>query len=157
MIAAVANNRVIGCKNSMPWHVPADLKWFKKITMGKSIVMGRKTWDSIGRALPGRQNIVLSRNALPLGASCDVLTSIEQVLMLSTSENEIMIIGGGDIYSLFLPYASRLYLTQINVSPEGDTWFPLFEEKKWLTSFEEMHQADERNLADYTFKIFDLK
>ena len=111
MIAAMANNRVIGKDNQMPWHLPADFAWFKRSTMGKPVVMGRKTYDSIGRPLPGRLNIVISRDANLEIEGVTTVTSIEKALELVSDVEEVMIIGGGSIYESCLPKADKLYLT----------------------------------------------
>lgn len=156
MIAAMAKNRVIGAENSMPWHLPADLKHFKHITMGKPVVMGRKTYESIGRALPKRQNIVISRSA---HFQCDdaiVVNGVEQALQVaeqsSGEQNEIMIIGGGAIYELCLPLAECLYLTFIDLDVAGDTSFPDYEQAAtWKTITSEAHESDEKNPHRYEF------
>lgn len=162
MIAAMANGRIIGADNAMPWHLPADLKHFKKITMGKPVVMGRKTYQSIGRALPNRKNIVISRSQF----SCDdasVVPSIDEALQMaqqvleqaSTIENEqreIMIIGGGAIYEQCLPLAERLYLTFIDLDIKGDTEFPDYEQAaEWVTINKMHHTSDANNPFNYQF------
>ena len=123
LIAAMGNNRAIGLEGRMPWHLPAELQHFKKTTMGKSIVMGRKTWQAIGRPLPGRQNIVVSRNPDFHAEGVDLATSLEGAVDISES-NEVMVIGGGQLYALALPLARRMVLTLIDIEPEADTWFP---------------------------------
>ena len=124
MIAAMAANRVIGLNNQMPWHLPADLKHFKTITSGKPVLMGRKTFESIGRPLPGRRNIVISRQAAPDNCAVDWVNSVEQALALVADVPEVMIIGGADIYRQCLPLAQRLYLTEIALETAGDAFFP---------------------------------
>lgn len=125
MIVALSQNNQIGINNKMPWHIPEDLEYFKRITMGHTIIMGRKTYESIGRALPNRKNIILTHNHSLVFPGISTLHSVEDVLNLATQEqDEIFIIGGGEIYNLFLPYADRLYITQINAFIEGDTTFP---------------------------------
>lgn len=151
MIAAMAKGRVIGADNDMPWHLPADLKHFKAVTMGKPVVMGRKTYESIGRALPGRRNIVISRSGFS-ASDADVVDSIDAAKSLLAAEDEIMIIGGGNVYSQFLPDASRLYLTYIDTDVEGDTHFPDYEAvANWKMIEEEKHLPDERNSYSYCF------
>jgi dihydrofolate reductase len=154
MIAAMAHNRVIGKDNQMPWHLPADFIWFKKCTMGKPVVMGRKTYESIGRPLPGRQNIVISRDESLLINGVEVVTSIEAALELVKECDEVMIIGGGSIYEHCMPLAERLYLTHIDFKVEGDTQFP-----EWGTNWDIRHReaftADEKNAYDMTFMILD--
>lgn len=124
MIAAMAANRVIGRDNQMPWHLPADLKHFKAVTLGKPVVMGRKTYESIGRPLPGRRNIVISRQQAPANSPVEWVTSIEQALALVADVPEVMIIGGAEIYRQCLPLAKRLYLTEIELDTMGDACFP---------------------------------
>ncbi|MFA0350137.1 type 3 dihydrofolate reductase, partial [Vibrio sp. 10N.222.55.C6] len=124
MIAAMANNRIIGKDNQMPWHLPADFAWFKRSTMGKPVVMGRKTYDSIGRPLPGRLNVVISRDESLKIEGVTTVTSIEQALELLSDVEEVMIIGGGSIYESCLPKADKLYLTYIDFAVDGDTQFP---------------------------------
>ncbi len=163
MIAAMAHNRVIGAENDMPWHLPADLKHFKQITMGKPVIMGRKTYESIGKALPGRQNIIISAAGFD-AADADVVTSPEQALALvagssagadsstPAESNEVMIIGGGAIYNLFLPLAQRLYLTFIELDVEGDTRFPDYAgEGQWQEVLSERFQPDAKNAYAYRF------
>ncbi len=154
MIAAMARNRVIGKDNQMPWHLPADFAWFKKCTMGKPVIMGRKTFDSIGRPLPGRINIVISRdkNLTIEGVSC--VASIEQALELVNTHDEVMIIGGGSIYQACLPIADRLYLTFIELDVEGDTQFPDWGEG-WHKSYSEHYVADEKNLHNMEFVVME--
>jgi len=124
MIAAMAANRVIGLNNQMPWHLPADLKHFKAVTLGKPVIMGRKTYESIGRPLPGRRNIVISRQGAPVDSPVEWASSVEQALALVADVPEVMIIGGAEIYRQCLPLAQRLYLTEIELETAGDAWFP---------------------------------
>ena len=152
MVAAMAANRVIGKANQMPWHLPADLKHFKAVTLGKPVVMGRKTFDSIGRVLPGRRNIVISRSkpADPRGA--EWVTSLQQALDLLQQQAEVMIIGGAEIYRQCLPLAQRLYLTEIALETPGDAYFPDYHAfGRWRISSEQMFQADDKNSVDYRF------
>lgn len=131
MIAAMAKNRVIGKDNKMPWHLPEDLRHFKAMTLGKPVVMGRKTFESIGRPLPGRHNIVISRQAdLQIeGVTC--VTSFEAAKRAAGDCEELVVIGGGQLYKQLLPQADRLYLTQINLDVDGDTFFPEWEDNEW--------------------------
>lgn len=124
MVAAMAANRVIGKDNRMPWHLPADLKHFKQVTLGKPVIMGRKTFQSIGRVLPGRRNIVISRNPPVDTQGAEWVTGLEQALSLLQGQPEVMVIGGAQIYQQCLPLAQRLYLTEIALETEGDTCFP---------------------------------
>ena len=124
-ITAMAENRVIGNHNTIPWHLPEDFKWFKKTTMGQTLLMGRKTFDSIGRPLPGRQTIVLSRNQLSI-PNTQTINTVESIESVATSDT-IWIAGGAEIYQLMLPKCSDLYLTRVHQRPVGDTLFPEFE------------------------------
>lgn len=154
MIAAMANNRVIGKDNQMPWHLPADLKHFKKVTLGKPVIMGRKTYQSIGKALPGRRNIVISRQGVALSADADWVQSIEQALALVQDEAEVMIIGGAEIYRQVLPLADTLYITDIELTVEGDAFFPDYQAAaRWHEAASEFHQADPQNPHSYHFRI----
>lgn len=154
MIAAMANNRVIGKDNQMPWHLPADFAWFKRSTMGKPVVMGRKTYDSIGRPLPGRLNVVISRDESLEIEGVTTVTSIEQALELVNDVEEVMIIGGGSIYETCLPKANKLYLTYIDFNVDGDTQFPDWGEG-WKQSFSDTYQADEKNKHNMEFVILE--
>jgi dihydrofolate reductase len=152
MIAAMANNRIIGEDNQMPWHLPADLQHFKRVTMDKPVVMGRKTFESIGRPLPGRRNVVITRNASYEADGIEVVTSPEAALSLLEGVEEVMIIGGGNIYSQFLASAERLYLTFIDLDVAGDTQFPDYQANTdWDVITSESHKPDERNKYGYTF------
>ncbi|MDI5831868.1 type 3 dihydrofolate reductase [Shewanella xiamenensis] len=131
MIAAMANNRVIGKDNKMPWHLPEDLRHFKAMTLGKPVVMGRKTFESIGRPLPGRHNIVISRQADLLIEGVTCVTSFEAAKEAAGDCEELVVIGGGQLYQQLLPQADRLYLTQINLDVEGDTFFPAWKNDEW--------------------------
>lgn len=154
LIAALANNRVIGSKNLIPWRLPADLAWFKHKTLGKPIIMGRKTFESIGRPLYGRLNIVLSHQP---EENQDVIwvRSITQALEKVENVPEVMIIGGGNIYTQFLPYANRMYLTHISALVDGDTYFPNYLNNTWYESFKECHESDKNNIYRYYFQILD--
>ena len=137
LIAALGENRVIGVDNSMPWHLPGDFKYFKATTLGKPIIMGRKTWDSLGRPLPGRLNIVVSRQTDLALEGAQVFPSLEAAVeraeawALEHGADELMLIGGAQLYAQGLAQADRLYLTRVALSPEGDAWFPVFDENQW--------------------------
>ncbi|MFT6985615.1 MAG: dihydrofolate reductase [Psychromonas sp.] len=152
MIAAMAEDRVIGLDNKMPWHLPGDLKFFKRVTLGKPVIMGRKTYQSIGRPLPGRVNIVLTRdkNLQIEGVSC--VQTVPQALDLVKDEPEVMVIGGATIYEQFLHQASRLYLTFIDLKSDGDTKFPDYQAvANWHEIEREAHLADNENAHNYQF------
>ncbi|GAB2668852.1 type 3 dihydrofolate reductase [Vibrio panuliri] len=154
MIAAMANERIIGKDNQMPWHLPADFAWFKRCTLGKPVVMGRKTFESIGRPLPGRQNIVISRDSTLHIEGVETATSIEQALEIAGDVEEVMIIGGGAIYAACLPIATRLYITHIDAQIEGDTQFPAWGES-FVESYSEHYHADDKNAYDMRFTVLD--
>ena len=155
MIAALAHNRVIGKDNKMPWHLPADLQFFKKTTMGCPIIMGRKTYDSIGKALPGRLNIVLSRDENLVIDGCTVANSLESVLLAVQGFDEVFITGGSHLYNKFLGDVDRLYLTLIDKEFEGDTFFPDYTQYKWKQIQKVVHDADDKNPHPYTFLTLD--
>lgn len=151
IIVAMAANGVIGNDNELPWHLPADLKHFKQTTMGKPILMGRKTWESIGRPLPGRTNIVITRDSAYSATGCIVVNSIEAALAAAGEQDEVMVIGGAELYRQVLPCADTIYLTRIHASFDGDTRFPEISDTEWQQLERIDHEADEKNLQDYSF------
>lgn len=152
LVAAMANQRVIGLNNQMPWHMPADLAHFKKVTLGKPVIMGRKTYDSIGRLLPGRRNIIISRQAKPAGIAADWVGSLDAALALVAEQPEVMIIGGAELYRQTIAIADRLYLTEIDLETAGDAFFPDYHAAAdWLVVTEELHQPDAQNPHNYRF------
>jgi len=155
LIWAMDENRLIGRQNALPWHLPADLQWFKQNTLGKPILMGRKTYESIGRPLPGRTNIVLTRQQGLVIDGCTVVTSLDEAKLAVPEADEIMVIGGAEIYAALLPEAERLYVTQVHAECEGDAWFPAFDMQGWRESFREEHAADDRNPYPYDFVIME--
>ncbi|ENM5933727.1 type 3 dihydrofolate reductase [Vibrio mimicus] len=156
MIAAMAENRIIGKDNQMPWHLPADFAWFKRCTLGKPVIMGRKTYQSIGRPLPGRHNIVISRDESLQIDGVDVVASIDAALAKAGEVDEIMIIGGGSLYAACLPMANKLYITEINAELDGDTQFPAWG-SDWQECYRENYPADEKNTYAMDFVIFERK
>ncbi|MFM5587010.1 type 3 dihydrofolate reductase [Aeromonas media] len=157
MIAAMAHDRVIGLDNQMPWHLPADLAHFKRVTLGKPVLMGRKTFESIGRPLPGRRNLVISRNPDYRAEGVEVVDSVEAALALLASGekvDELMVIGGGHLYGQLLPKADCLYLTRIDLAVAGDTRFPAFDESDWVRTESDPHQPDEKNPHPYCFETW---
>ena len=154
LIVAQSKNNVIGKNNQLPWHLPADLQHFKQITMGKPIIMGRKTFESIGKPLPGRNNIVISRNQQLSIPGCTVFHSIESALAAMKAEPEVMIIGGADLFLQALPLAHRIYLTVIDAEFEGDTFFPVLDAKVWTLVSEALHLPDEKNRYSYRFLVY---
>lgn len=153
LVAAMAKNRAIGLDGAMPWHLPRELKHFKETTMGKPIVMGRKTWLSIGRALPGRQNIVMTRDRRFRADGCDVVHSLEEAFQAAEGA-EVMVIGGGQLYALALPFADRLVLTVVDCEPEADTWFPEWDEARWREVAARDEVPDENN--PHAYRVVEL-
>lgn len=156
LIAAVARNGVIGRDGDMPWHISADLKHFKATTMGKPIVMGRRTFESIGKALPGRPNIVVTRTVGFAADDVEVAADLEQALVFAAGHGseEVMVIGGGEIYAAALPRADRLYLTEIHMEPVGDVTFPEIDRFQWREVAREDHAA-EGNTPAFSFVTLD--
>lgn len=152
-ILAMSENRVIGLDNQLPWHLPADLKHFKTLTTGHPIIMGRKTYQAIGKALPNRTNIILTRDATFTAPDCIVTTSAEEALESAKEIEtvEIFIIGGAEIYKIFFPYIQRIYLTQIHQQFEGDTYFQALNPNEWREVARADHVADEKNPYAYSF------
>jgi len=144
LIAALAKNGVIGRDGALPWHLPDDLKRFKALTLGKPIVMGRKTYASVGRPLPKRRNVVLSRTSGPI-EGVELVRSVDEALALLEGAPEICIIGGGEVYSAFLQIATKLELTHVEVDVEGDAKFPEIDPAAWQIVSEERHDADDRH------------
>lgn len=155
LIAALDRNHVIGAGGEIPWHLPADLRYFKATTMGKPVVMGRKTYESIGRPLPGRQNIVLTRQSDYEAPGCIVVHSLPDALAAAGSAPELMVIGGATVYRAFLPLADRLYLTYVDAVFHGDTCFPPFDPDAWQVVREEQHPPDARNPYPYRFVVLE--
>ena len=155
IVVAMDENRLIGKDNKLPWHLPADLAYFKKITTGKSIVMGRKTYDSIGRPLPNRRNIIISRNLKTLITGCEVITSIDEVLSITKDEDEVMIIGGASLCEQLLPQVSRLYITKIEGKFDGDVYFPEYNEADWRQVSCESHLPDDSNQYAHHFLVLE--
>ena len=155
IIVAASENDVIGRQGELPWRLSDDLKHFKALTMGKPIVMGRRTWASIGRPLPGRQNIVVTRQRDFGAEGCDVVASLEDAVAAAGDADEIVVIGGSQIYALALPLAERLYLTRVHADVEGDASFPAVDATRWCLVADEHHEADERNEYDFSFRVYD--
>ena len=152
LIAALARNRVIGRDNRLPWHLPADLRFFKQTTMGKPLLMGRRTWESIGRPLPGRRMIVLSRDLDYQAPGCTVARSLDEALDVAGAVPELMVIGGAALYQQTLPGAERLYLTRVEADLPGDVWFPDWNERDWRLVWEEAHPTDTEHAWPYQFQ-----
>lgn len=157
LIVAASSNNVIGVQGELPWKIRDDLKRFKALTLGKPIIMGRLTWESLGRPLPGRQNIVITRSSDFSADGCDVVSSPARALQVAGDVDEVMIIGGGQIYELYLPKAGRIYLTRVNAHVEGDTFFPELDSNAWAVTESASHSADERNEFDFEFTTYERK
>ena len=156
LIVAVGRRNEIGKDGRMPWHLPADLKHFKRNTLGKSVLMGRKTLEAIGRALPERRNLVLTRDAGFRAEGCETVTSLDAALELVSGEPELMVIGGGEVYRLAWARTDRIYLTRIQADVEGaDTFFPEIQDGRWREVSREDHRADEKNPFDYSFLMLE--
>jgi len=155
LIAAMASNRVIGINNTLPWHLPADFKHFKAITMGKPILMGRKTYESIGHPLPGRTNIIITNNSSYRAEGCHVVNSIDDALALTRDDAEVMVIGGASFYQQTLPIAQRIYLTVIHHPFDGDAYFVEIADNEWHEVERNDYDADEKNPYPYSFITFE--
>lgn len=160
VIVAAAENGVVGRDNALPWHLPEDLKYFKRMTLGKPIVMGRRTFESIGRPLPGRCNIVISRNARYRAAGIEVASSLEAGLALARERaagdgvDEVMVIGGAGLYAEAIPRADHLYVTEVHAEVPGDTWLPPVNWRDWREVSREFHAAGGQNPYDYSFVAY---
>ena len=157
IIVAMDKKGVIGREGDLPWHLSADLKHFKAITMSKPLIMGRKTHDSIGRPLPGRMNIVLTHAKDFDAEGCTVVHSLEEAFQSAGDVDEVMIMGGSGIYDQSLARASRLYLTEVHADVKGDVYFPEFDKGEWLELDRQDHPADEKNDFDYSFVVLERK
>lgn len=151
LIVAVGENNEIGKGGKMPWHLPADLKHFKALTLGRPVIMGRRTFAAIGKPLPGRRNIVVSRDPAFRAPGCETARSFADALVLAAGAKEIMLIGGGELYREALPRAQRVYLTRVHARFDADTFFPPLDSAEWKETAREDHAADERNPFAYSF------
>ncbi len=156
LIAAMDTNNVIGYNNDMPWSLPNDLKHFKEVTSHSTIIMGRKTYESIGRPLPNRRNIILSRSGFQTDDDVEVISSIDNIKELA-KEEEVFVIGGGTIYEQVIPYADRLYITRIDADLKGDTYFPQFNESEWKVIDEKDGIQNEDNKYNHKFYTYSRK
>ncbi|MFO7552544.1 MAG: dihydrofolate reductase [Haliea sp.] len=160
-MVAMAANGVIGRDNGLPWHLPGDLRHFKRTTLGKPIIMGRKTFESIGRPLPGRPNIVISRRdnwsaeGVAVAASLEAALDSAQALAAASGAEELVVIGGAQIYAAALPLASRLYVTEVHAEVAGDTWFPPLNPAAWREIAREEHAATSDNPYPYAFVVYE--
>jgi dihydrofolate reductase len=157
IIAAIGENRELGFQGGIPWHLPADFKRFKELTMGHPVIMGQRTFESIGKPLPGRTNIVLTKNADFHADGCRVVTSLDEAFDVEKGSDEAFIIGGGQIYHLAMPVAQKLYLTKVHGKFEADTFFPEWSDTEWRLMGSEPHAKDEKNAFDYDFCVYERK
>ncbi|MBM3250707.1 MAG: dihydrofolate reductase [Candidatus Nealsonbacteria bacterium] len=157
IIVAMGNGQVIGINNNLPWNLPADMEHFKKLTRGKPIIMGQKTFESIGKPLPGRRNIILTLDKNYQAPGCLVVYSIEEALEKTREFEEVMICGGASVYSQFIPLADRMYLTLIEGDFEGDAFFPEFDRSEWRESERINNEPDRKNPYKYSFVILERK
>jgi dihydrofolate reductase len=155
LVVAVARNGVIGRDNALPWHLPADLAHFKRVTLGHPIVMGRRTYESIGKPLPGRKNIVVTHNRAFDAPGCTVVTSLDEAWREAGNADEVCVIGGTTLFEETLPIADVIHLTEVEAEVEGDTWFPRFDRSEWRETEVARHPADERNA--YPIRILELE
>ena len=154
IVSAMARNRTIGINNTLPWRLPDDLKYFKALTLGHHIIMGRKTWESIGKPLPGRTTVIITRGDYAAPEGVKIAHSLQQAIALCGDDPEIFFVGGADLYGQALPLADRLYLTEIQADVEGDAWFPEYESAHWHeTSRDQRH--DEASGVHYDFVVYD--
>jgi dihydrofolate reductase len=151
IIVAMTDKRVIGINNQLPWHLPGDMKWFRQNTLGKPVVMGRKTFESIGKPLPQRTNIIITRDQNYHVEGCITVHSIEEAISAAADADELMIIGGSSFYEQMLPQTDRLYLTLVHADIEGDAWFPVVDLNQWQEVTKEDYAADEKNPYPYSF------
>lgn len=157
IIAAMAANRAIGLENRLPWHLPDDLKRFKALTMDHHIVMGRKTYDSIGKPLPGRSTVIVTRNVDYAVPGCIAVNSIDAALTVSYGDEEVFFVGGADLYRQALPIANRLYLTEIQRVFDGDAFFPEYDTSQWRETSRERHRTEDDKGFEYHYVIYDRK
>jgi len=155
LIVAMSRNRVIGRDGGLPWRLSSDLKRFKQLTMGHHLLMGRKTFESIGRVLPGRQTIVITRQTDYRPDGVEVAAGLEQAIELARGDSELFITGGGEIYRIALPLVQRIYLTWVDADVQGDTLFPEWNEAEWQLVLDEPHAADEKNDYPHHFRVYD--
>lgn len=155
MIVAIAKQRVIGRENGMPWHLPADLAHFKKTTWGKPLVMGRRTFESLGKPLPGRPHIVLTRQSDWDYPGVTVVDNLESAWLACGDATEVMVVGGAKVYEQALPYVTRLYVTIIDIECEGDTWFPEWQDGSWQLVSEQAGVIDDKNRYPHRFCVYE--
>lgn len=155
IIVAQTDDRVIGIKNRLPWNLPADMQWFRQHTLGKPVIMGRLTYESIGKPLPKRINVVVTRDKAYQAEGCTVVGSIDEALQAVADAKEAMIIGGASFYEQMLPRADRLYLTWVHADIDGDAWFPPIDRSEWQTIERQERTVDEKNQYALTFEVLE--
>lgn len=154
-IVAAAENNAIGKNNQLLWHLPNDLRFFKRTTLGHPVVMGRKTYESVGKPLPNRHNIIVTHQPDYTVVGAEVVHSLHEALSLCVGKAEVFIVGGAEIYKQALPILGRIYLTRVHADVAGDTFFPDFDEREWVLVSEESHPADDRHAYAYTFMVYE--
>lgn len=159
LVVAAASNNVIGKGGRMPWHLPNDMKHFKNVTWGMPVVMGRKTFESLGKPLAGRKNIVITRQGDWKAEGAVIVNNINDALFLAgeTDAREVMVIGGGEIYKTIFDKANRIYLTRVEAEPEGDTFFPAIDPVKWQLVSQKNYEADEKNHFNHSFQVWERR
>ena len=157
LVVAASSNNVIGRDGGLPWHLPDDLRQFKRLTTGKPVIMGRRTFESIGKPLPDRRNIVMTRDPDFAADGCDIVSSLSEALDLVDESEEAMIIGGGMVYHDFMPLADRIYLTRVQADVEGDTHFPEIDEATWQLVSSEHHAADDEHRYAFDVMVFERR
>ena len=157
LVVAASRNDVIGREGELPWRLPDDLRHFKRLTTGKAVIMGRRTFESIGRPLPERRNIVMTRDEELAAEGCEMASSLTEAMDLVKGADEVMIIGGGQVYRDFLPLADRIYLTRVQAEVDGDTKFPEIDENLWRLVSSEHHEADDKHGYAFDFLVFDRR
>lgn len=157
LVVAAATNNAIGKDGKLPWHLPNDMKHFKNVTWGMPVVMGRKTFESLGKVLPGRKNIVISRQPGWKMNGTVTVKNIDDALFVAkeTDAKEVMVIGGGEIYKTLFDKAKRIYLTRVEAEPEADTFFPSLNPQEWFLVSQKNHEADEKNAYNYSFQVWE--
>ena len=157
LVVAASKNHVIGRDGGLPWHLPDDLRHFKRITTGKPVIMGRKTYESIGRPLPERRNLIMTRDPDFAAEGCETVSTLTEAMELVSGADEVMIIGGGQVYRDFLPLADRVYLTRVLADVEGDTHFPALDETVWQLVSCEHHDADDKHAYAFELMVFERR
>ncbi len=157
LVVAASSNNVIGRDGGLPWHLPDDLRQFKRLTTGKPVIMGRRTFESIGKPLPDRRNIVLTRDPDFAADDCEIVSSVGDAIDLVEGEGEVMIIGGGLVYHDFMPLADRIYLTRVQADVEGDTHFPEVDGATWQLVSSEHHAADDEHRHAFDVMVFERR